>query len=29
MLKIQDNKIAVSWWDMTDLIKDLTKKNSI
>tara|TARA_Y100000114_G_scaffold155086_1_gene178468 strand:+ start:1527 stop:1937 length:411 start_codon:yes stop_codon:yes gene_type:complete len=26
MLKIQDNKIQVSWWDMTDLIKDLSEK---
>ena len=26
MLKIQDNKIQVSWWDMQDLIKDLAKK---
>ena len=26
MLKLQENKIAVSWWDMTDLIKDLSEK---
>ena len=26
MLKIDDNKIAVSWWDMTDIIKDLVDK---
>ena len=26
MLKIEPNKIAVSWWDMQDLIKDLTEK---
>jgi len=26
MLKIEPNKISVSWWDMTDLIKDLTAK---
>ncbi len=26
MLKLQNNKISVSWWDMTDLIKDLTEK---
>ena len=26
MLKLQENKIAVSWWDMSDLIKELTQK---
>ena len=26
MLKIEQNKIAVSWWDMSDLIKDLAEK---
>jgi len=26
MLKIDDNKIAVSWWDMSDLIKELADK---
>ena len=26
MLKIEPNKIAVSWWDMSDLIKDLGEK---
>ena len=26
MLKIEENKIAVSWWDMADLIKDLAEK---
>ena len=26
MLKIHDNKIQVSWWDMSDIIKDLAKK---
>ena len=26
MLKIEPNKIAVSWWDMQDLIKDLAEK---
>ena len=26
MLKFDENKIAVSWWDMSDLIKDLAKK---
>ena len=26
MLKIEPNKIAVSWWDMSDLIKDLAEK---
>ena len=26
MLKYNENKIAVSWWDMSDLIKDLAQK---
>ena len=26
MLKIESNKISVSWWDMVDLIKDLAEK---
>ncbi len=26
MLKYNENKIAVSWWDMSDLIKDLAEK---
>ena len=26
MLKVEENKISVSWWDMSDLIKDLTEK---
>ena len=26
MLKIEPNKISVSWWDMVDLIKDLAEK---
>ena len=26
MLKLDDNKIQVSWWDMSDLIKELTQK---
>jgi len=26
MLKLDNKKISVSWWDMTDLIKDLTEK---
>ena len=26
MLKLDDNKIQVSWWDMSDLIKDLAEK---
>ena len=26
MLKIDSNKIQVSWWDMTDIIKDLVDK---
>jgi hypoxanthine phosphoribosyltransferase len=26
MLKLDNKKISVSWWDMTDLIKDLTIK---
>ena len=26
MLKLDNKKISVSWWDMTDIIKDLTKK---
>ena len=26
MLKLNENKIQVSWWDMSDLIKDLAEK---
>lgn len=26
MLRIDDNKISVSWWDMQDLIKDLAER---
>ena len=26
MLKIEENKISVSWWDIQDLIKDLSEK---
>ena len=26
MLKLTENKIQVSWWDMSDLIKDLAEK---
>ena len=26
MLKIEENKISVSWWDIQDLIKDLAEK---
>ena len=26
MLKLDNKKMSVSWWDMTDIIKDLTKK---
>ena len=26
MMKLTDNKMSVSWWDMTDLIKDLAEK---
>ena len=26
MLRIDDNKISVSWWDMQDLIRDLAEK---
>ena len=26
MLRIDDNKISVSWWDITDLVKDLAEK---
>lgn len=26
MLKIEENKILVSWWDIQDLIKDLAEK---
>jgi hypothetical protein len=25
-MKLSNNKISVSWWDMTDLIKDLAEK---
>ena len=26
MLKLTENKIQVSWWDMSDIIKDLAEK---
>ena len=26
MLKLSENKIQVTWWDMQDLIKDLANK---
>ena len=26
MLKLEENKISVSWWDMTDIMKDLCDK---
>ena len=26
MMKLTNNKMSVSWWDMTDLIKDLAEK---